>query len=631
MARTKSTATAATSLKDSKILIIVESPNKVKTISNILKTEGYKHASVVASVGHVMELGHGGPAFNSGIYPAENFKMNLQVSEDKKKVVENLKAQIKVAERIFLMTDADREGEVIAWSLVQFCKIPKTKYCRVTTHEITPKAVAKALESPRALDMNLVNAGLSRMMIDKLIGFGLSPMGKKYVGAKSIGRCQSVGLKMAADRENEIINFVPEKYYNLYLNFEKNSVKFRAKYIGTDKIPIDHFKNKNEVDTVKYMCKNGKYTVSQILKKEKLENPKPPFCTATYQQEAANKLGLKVKDAMSCAQKLFEGINMNGKHIGLISYMRTDSTELAPEFLPDLKKYIEGTYGKGFYNAPRKAKKSEQDQDGHEALRVTDVNITPDVLANYVANDLLLKVYKLIWQRTVASAMPAAKISETTYIINNNEHMFSLVSNELTFAGYKEVYNYVDSSDEEAPIKETFKEGEKLAKTSLEDVLKTTSPKPRYTEAALIKELQKQGIGRPSTYATIVETILSPTRGYSNLEDKHIVPTDRGMQLAAYCDRAFSDIINLNYTKELEKSLDLIATGQLDWLTYMNKFFNDLKTTIGANTETGITAEGTDKVCPNCGAPMVVRRSRFGKLFYGCSKYPKCTGIVNFE
>jgi DNA topoisomerase-1 len=227
--------------------------------------------------------------------------------------------------------------------------------------------------------------------------------------------------------------------------------------------------------------------------------------------------------------------------------------------------------------------------------------------------------------------MPAAKISETTYIINNKEHMFAMVSNELTYAGYKEVYNYVDTTDEEAPIKETFVEGEKLEKTELEDVLKTTSPKPRYTEAALIKELQKQGIGRPSTYATIVETILSPTRGYSNLEEKHIVPTDRGMQLAAYCDRAFSDIINLNYTKELEKSLDLIATGQLDWLTYMNKFFNDLKTTIGANTETGITAEGTDKVCPNCGAPMIVRRSRFGKLFYGCSKYPKCNGIVNFE
>ena len=258
MARSKNTVTStSTNLQDNKLLIIVESPNKVKTISNILKTEGYKHASVVASVGHIMELGNGGPAFNSGIYPSEDFKMNLQISEDKKKVVENLKAQVKVAEKVFLMTDSDREGEVIAWSLAHFCKIPKTKYCRVTTHEITPKAVVKALESPRELDMNLVNAGLSRMMIDKLIGFGLSPMGKKYVGAKSIGRCQSVGLKMTADRENEIINFIPESYYNLYLNFEKNSVKFRAKYIGTDKIPMDHFKNKNEVDTVKYMCKKG--------------------------------------------------------------------------------------------------------------------------------------------------------------------------------------------------------------------------------------------------------------------------------------------------------------------------------------------------------------------------------------
>jgi DNA topoisomerase-1 len=362
---------------------------------------------------------------------------------------------------------------------------------------------------------------------------------------------------------------------------------------------------------------------------EHQESPKAPFCTATFQQEAANKLGLRVKDAMSCAQKLFEGVNVNGEHKGLITYMRTDSTEIAYEFLPELKQFVVDNYGSDKYIGPKKSKKKATDQDGHEALRVSDPSITPDILATYINNSLLLKVYKLIWQRTVASVMPNAVIAETVYTINNNGHKFILSEKELLMAGYRAVYEFEDNQ----PIsnKASFAIGEQLEQVELEPVKKFTQPKARYTEASLVKELQQREIGRPSTYASIVETILSPTRGYAKLEEKHIVPTDRGMQLAEYCNRSFPTLINLNYTKEMEESLDKIADGKTNWLDFMEIFYNNLQDIIGATNETGIAPEMPEKNCPNCGKPMVVRRSRFGKLFYGCSAFPKCRGIISID
>lgn len=614
--------------KTDKLLIIVESPNKVKTISSILKNAGYKNTTVMASVGHIMALGNGGTAFNSGISPDKNFKMNLAVPDDKKKTVNDITMQVNKADKIFLMTDGDREGEIISWSLIKFCKIPLEKCYRAITHEITQKAIIDAIENPVSFNDNLVNAGLARMMIDKLIGYGLSPLGKKYIGAKSIGRCQSVGLKLVSDRENEILNFIPELYFNLYLTFTKNGKDFRAKYYAYNDEIVEKFTKQEDVDAVVINCQKADYVIESIDKIVHKESPKPPFCTATFQQEAANKLGLRVKDAMSCAQKLFEGISIAGEHKGLITYMRTDSTELAPEFLPELKQFIENSYGKK-YIGPRKSKKKGTDQDGHEALRVVDLDMTPDKLATYINNTLLVKVYKLIWQRTVASAMPNATITETLYTINNNGHKFRLSSNELTDAGYRAVYEFEDLQI--LGCSETFTIGEVLENTNLESVKKFTQPKTRYTEASLVKELQQKEIGRPSTYASIVETILSPTRGYAKLDEKHIVPTDRGMQLAEYCNRAFPTLINLNYTKEMEESLDKIASGKTVLLDYMDIFYNNLKDIIASTSETGIATEMPEKVCPNCGSPMVVRRSRFGKLFYGCSKYPKCRGIIGID
>ena len=612
-----------------KILIIVESPNKVKTISSILKNAGYSKAVVMASVGHIMALGNGGPAYNSGIYPKKNFQMNLNVTEDKKKVVNDITKQAATAEKIYLMTDGDREGEIIAWSLIKFCKLPVDKCFRAITHEITAKAVVSAIENPVAFNDNLVNAGLVRMMSDKLIGYGLSPIGKKYIGAKSIGRCQSVGLKLVSEREKEINDFIPELYFNLYLNFSKNTNEFKAKYSGYKQETITKFTKQVDVDAVINDCKGSSYVIENIETSNHKESPKASFCTATFQQEAATKLGLRVKDAMSCAQKLFEGININGEHKGLITYMRTDSTEIATEFLPELEKFVKATFGSKKYVGPRKSKKKALDQDGHEALRVVDPEMTPEVLANYINNTLLLKVYKLIWQRTIASVMPQATIAETTYIINNNEHKFELSSKELVDAGYKTVYEFEDNQS--FGCTESFTIGEVLQNTELECVKKFTQPKARYTEASLVKELQQREIGRPSTYASIVETILSPTRGYTKLEEKHIVPTDRGMQLADYCDRSFPTLINLNYTKEMEENLDKIAAGKILWLDYMENFYKHLQEVINSTNETGIAPEMPEKDCPNCGSPMIVRRSRFGKLFYGCSTYPKCNGIIGID
>ena len=612
-----------------KILIIVESPNKVKTISSILKKAGYTNAAVMASVGHIMALGNGGPAYNSGIYPKQKFRMNLAVPEDKQKVVNGIAAQAKTADKIFIMTDGDREGEIIAWSIIKFCKLPESKCFRAIAHEITPKALIEAIEHPITFNDNLVNAGLTRMMIDKLIGYGLSPLGKKYIGAKSIGRCQSVGLKLVSDRETEIANFIPELYFDLYLNFVKDTVPYKAKYVGYGEEPLEHFTKQVDVDAVISNCKNTPFVIANIDKVEHQESPKLPFCTASFQQEAANKLGLRVKDAMSCAQKLFEGINIDGEHKGLITYMRTDSTEIAAEFIPELKQFVKTQYGSNKYIGPKKSKKKATDQDGHEALRVSDVNLTPDILATHINNNLLLKVYKLIWQRTVASVMPNAVIGETIYTINNNGHKFALSNKELLYAGYKAVYEFEDNQNLSAPI--SFQINEQLEHTDLEVAKKFTKPRPRYTEASLVKELQQREIGRPSTYASIVETILSPTRGYAKLDEKHIVPTDRGMQLAEYCNRSFPTLINLSYTKEMEETLDKIAASKTVWLDYMEIFYKNLQEIISSTNETGIAPEMPEKECPNCGNPMVVRRSRFGKLFYGCSTYPKCNGIVSID
>lgn len=599
--------------KKDKLLVIVESPSKVKTISGILKNAGYSRAVVISSVGHIMVLKDGGPAYNSGIYPKQRFKMNLAVSDDKKKVVASIIESAEKADKILVATDDDREGSLISWSLIKFCSLPKEKCYRAVFHEITPRAVIHAIENPVAFNDNLVDAGLARLMTDKLLGFSLSPLAKKYIGAKSVGRCQSVGLKLVSEREKEIQDFIPEMYFDLYLNFVKNNKMFKAKYCGYKEEVVDKLTKQADVDAIIGNCRNSEFIVENVKSTIHKESPKPPFCTATFQQEAATRLGLKVKDAMSYAQKLFES--------GKITYHRTDSTEFATDFISELKVFITNTYGADKYIGPRRAKKKTTDQNGHEALRVTDLRRTPEIFATQSSNTLLAKVYKLIWQRTVAAAMPNASISETVYTISCNEHKFKLGIKELTDIGYKSIYNYDDSKS--LCSKEIFTVGEVLEKTELDTLKKFTTPPSRFSEASLVKELQQLEIGRPSTFATIVETVLSPTRGYATLEEKLIKPTDRGMQLADYCDRSFPTLINFKYTKEMEESLDKIASGELALLDYMEAFYNNLQEIVSNIKETGVAPELPEKTCPECGKKLIVRRSRFGKLFYGCD-YPKC-------
>ena len=612
--------------QEHKILIIVESPNKCKTISSFLP----KNYKVMASVGHIMEIKNGGSYFNTGIDPQNKFKTNYAISPDKKEVVDKLKEQVSKSDFVYIATDPDREGEAIAWSLKKFLSIPKDKYKRITFHEITKNAVLNAIENPSDIDGDLVCAAQTRQKLDKLLGYRLSTISRKEINARSVGRCQSAGLKILVDRENEIRNFVPETYFDLYLNFTKNNTPYKAKYIGTTEKLVKKIKSKEEVDKIIGECnKTNKYVVDDIIRKEKLVNPKAPFTTSTFQQEVSNKLGIGVKDAMSLAQKLFEGIEIGGQHIALITYIRTDSNEFAPEFLPILENYVKKHFGLEYFAPMRKYKKSELAQEGHEAIRPVDLDMTPEMLKHYIKDNSLVKVYTMIYNRTLATMMASSVISETTYSILNGKHNFNLVSSELIFDGFKKIYTYKEDDEDEGVSTDTFDKGELLQNTQLNGVEKKTTPPPRFKEATFIKELESTGIGRPSTFATIVNTLLDTTRGYCTLENKNIVPTDKGMELSSWLDKSFSNLINVNYTSELEKDLDLIAKGKLDDIKFLEEFYNNMESSIKS-----LNKENRDKQhivgeekCPICGSNMYLRTGKYGD-FWGCSQYPRCKGIL---
>lgn len=613
-------------------LVIVESPNKVASIKKIFKDLGYTNLTVKASIGHIAILSDDRASWkNTGIYPDKQFKAKFIVDPSKSKTVNDLTSLGKDSEQIILATDEDREGEAISYHIINLCKFDIDKCFRVTYHSITKSAVEQGLKNAHSLDQNLVSAAITRQYIDKLIGYGLSPEIRRDISAKSAGRCQSIGLKLIVEREQEIVNFKPETYYNLYLNFKKNTNMFKATYIN-DKGETRQ-DNRQDLDKILKDCKaTNKYTIKDIEQKIKVENTKPPFTTATYQQEASAKLGLKISEAMRCAQKLFEGVEIAGRHIGIITYIRTDSSDMALDFIPQLESFIKTTYGSTSYCPPKTVKKDDLAQEGHEALRVTDPTLTPEKLSHYISDKNLIRVYKLIWQRTLASCLPPAKISETSYIINCGKHLFRLTQNELLELGYRAVYVSAEDQDNVVLTKvtTTFSKGELLENCILEDVAKQTSPKARYTEASLVKELQKRGIGRPSTYATIVETVLSTSRGYACLDGKSIVPTATGIKVINYLDKHFSEIMNFNFTRQLEESLDKIATGKENYLNYLNFFFSKLTSSLASNVPAGFSDKAIP-TCPICNANMIIRKNRFGKFFYGCSNYPSCTGIVSFK
>lgn len=609
------------------ILVICESPNKTETIKHILGP-GYK---VMASVGHITEIKDGGSYWNTGIDPSHNFSINYQITTnkekpalDKHKKVAELRAAVAEADRVLLATDPDREGEAIAWHLKEQLKIPEKKYDRITFHEVTKPAVLKALESPRKIDENLVWAAKARGAGDKMLGYRVTPITWEHMNNKGVsaGRCKSPTLMLVVQREEEIQNFKVEKYYDLYLHFEKNKTAFKAKYQGTDKKEIKHLADLEACKKIVSECTDD-FIVRSIDKKEQKDNPKPPFTTSTFQQEANKLYGMSIDKAMSCAQKLFEGISVKGEHVGLITYIRTDDSSMSPEFAANLATFVKTNYGKDYYAPVKKGAKTEGSQEAHECLRVVNLNMRPDDLAKIIPDKDLIKIYRLIWLRTVQSSMAPAIISDTEYDIYNNDHKFVMHSREVIFDGYRKVFTDEDdeiSSDE--IIKETFENGEKLKKTSLKEEEKQTTPPKRYTEGTLTKELDKRGIGRPSTFATIVKSLLNSSEkfpGFCKIENKYIVPTEVGIATAHFLEKSFPDLLNLTYTSEMEKQLDLIATGKLDYITFMTDFYNILEASAAK-------IEIKAPTCPICGGKLVKRKGKYG-YFWGCSNWkPKNEG-----
>lgn len=615
-----------------KTVILVESPNKVATIKSLLRGTKYEGAIVKASVGHICHIADNKQSYkNSGIFPEDSFKIDYKVMQEKKDLVKELKKYTDDADIVYLCTDEDREGEAISWFLMEFLKIPVKKCRRATFHEITKNAVITALDNPRQLDLQLVDAAKSRAVVDKMIGYALSPAARTSINAKSVGRCQSAGLKLIVDREREIENFVPETYFDIYLYFEKNKNKFKAKYFGKEvsgkEKEVKRIKDKAQCDIIESDCKNNSYTVKNISKKQCKENPKPPFTTSTFQQEANKVFGMSVDRAMSCAQKLFEGISIGGNHVGLITYIRTDDSSLAPEFVVSLEKYIKQHYGKNYFGGVAKKSNSQNSQEAHEALRVVNLEMTPTELEKHITDTSLLKIYKLIWERTVCCAMSAALINDTEYTINNGDHLFKMHSKEIEFDGYRKIFGkpQQEDSEENSLVLETFICGEQLKKTKLQTEEKKTQPPKRYSEATFIKELDKRGIGRPSTFATIINTIKSKDRGYCEVKDKALCPTSKGCELCDYLSKNFPDVVDFDYTKQLEQNLDDIANGRNARLDFLNSFYKKLDESLQHND-----SNSSGRKCPQCGSVLVKRKSKYG-YFWGCSSYPKCGYILNIK
>ena len=539
-------------------------PNKVRTISQFLPP----NIKVKASVGHIAKIKDSG-LYNLGIDVKGNFDIDFVIDDKKKETVKELKELVSRADIVYVATDPDREGEAIAYHLKNFLNIPVNKFKRVTYHEVTKKAVLEAIDHPGKLDENLADAALARASLDKIVGYRLSPIARNKVGCRSVGRCQSPALKLIVEREEEINNFIPKTYYEIWLPFVKDKKEYKAQYKGLikDKKNKPTIEDKEFAEKVVSDCKGYPYVVHDIQSNDRKVSPKPPFTTSTFQQEVSSKLGYSVKTAMTYAQHLFEGINIGGQHVALVTYLRTDSTEMDPEFKETLKTFIKENYGKEYLSGDtKKTKKSKNAQDGHECFRVIDLTMTPERLSSYIADQQMIKVYNLIYNRTVASMMSEAIITDVDFIIKNGVYKFVYSEHSIKFPGFYKVYDLEEDIVQGLDICVS----EKLDAKDLELKEKKTSPPKRYSEATLVKKLEDLGIGRPSTFATIIGTLLDPTRGYCEEQGKALAPTEKGIKLSHFLDQAFSDIVNYDYSATAQASqpasnpLDMEKTQYLD-------------------------------------------------------------------
>ena len=601
-----------------KNLVIVESPSKSKTIEKYLGSD-YK---VVSSKGHIRDLTTTGK-FGFGVDVDNGFTPNYAPISGKKKVITELKKLGKESKKVYLASDPDREGEAIAWHLKDAMGLKDEDYDRVIFNEITKDKVLKAFESPRKIDDNLVKSQETRRILDRIIGFRLSKLMQSKTGGKSAGRVQSVALKLIVDREREIESFIPEQYFTITGIFDE----FESELFGYKE---ENIEVKSEEEKDKIMNILSKYfVIENIERKDKNKKAKAPFTTSTLQQTASTRLNFSGKKTMTIAQKLYEGIDIGSETTGLITYMRTDSIRLSDEFVKQSYAFIDNTYGKEYVGYAKTSKKTDNVQDAHEAIRPTNINNTPEKIKEYLSNDEY-KLYKMIYTRALASLMKDAKAKTTTIILDNNDYKFKTTGSVITFDGYLKIYSEYESSEDkilpdlEDKLNTTITSNDIIAEEHF------TKPKPRYTEAKLIKELEELGIGRPSTYVKIIDTIKE--RDYIKVEDKKFYPTEIGILTTDKLQEFFSNIINVEYTRDMEEDLDKIADGEKVWNKVLENFYGDFEelVKIAFKDMEKEAPEETGEICPECGQPLVIRKGRYGE-FIACSNYPECKYVKKEE
>lgn len=595
-------------------LVIVESPSKSKTIEKYLGKD-YK---VVSSLGHIRDLSTSGK-YGFGIDLENHYKPDYVIIKGKKKLVNELKKEVKSADCVYLATDPDREGEAISWHLYDTLGLNDNMYRRIVFNEITKNVILDSFQHARMIDDNLVKSQETRRMLDRIIGFRLSKLMQSKTGGKSAGRVQSVALKLIVDREREILAFVPENYYEIEAVF----ADFKAKL---DSYKEDKLEIKTEKEAIAILNKlSSKFIIENIKKEDKARKAKPPYITSTLQQEASSKLNFTSKKTMMLAQKLYEGITLKDETVGLITYMRTDSIRLSDEFVKSTYGFIRDNYGDDYVGYVKTSKKKDNVQDAHEAIRPTSINRRPDDVREYLTSDEF-KLYKLIYNRALASLMKDAVMEVTSIILDNNDYKFKVTGSIVKFDGYLKVYD--DNEDDGELLPDFGKYNGSVVSEEINYSAHTTKPPARYTESQLIKKMETLGIGRPSTYATTIGILLE--RGYVKVIDKKFNPTEIGIETTDKLQEFFKDIINVDYTRDMEEDLDKIAEGKLYWENLLDRFYKDFEPKV-ENAFTSMEKskpEETGELCPNCNSPLVIKRSKYGK-FVACSNYPECKYIKN--
>ncbi|WP_282138000.1 type I DNA topoisomerase [Rossellomorea aquimaris] len=601
-------------------LVIVESPAKAKTIERYL---GKKY-KVRASMGHVRDL----PKSQMGVDVENEFEPKYITIRGKGPVLKELKTAAKKVKRIFLAADPDREGEAIAWHLAHSLDMDTTSDCRVVFNEITKDAIKESFKHPRAINMDLVDAQQARRILDRLVGYNISPLlWKKVKKGLSAGRVQSVALRLIIDRENEIKGFTPEEYWSIEAEFTKGNDTFQASFYGMDGKKVE-LKTEEDVKEVLGKVKGKSFEINKVTKKERKRNPAPPFTTSSLQQEAARKLNFRAKKTMMLAQQLYEGIEM-GKEgtVGFITYMRTDSTRISEVAQKEANEYIVNKYGNDFVKlSERKEKKQQKSQDAHEAVRPTSTLRDPASVKEFLSRDQY-RLYKLIWERFVASEMSPAIMDTMSVDIINGSVMFRATGSKVKFPGFMKVY--VEGSDDQKEEKDNLlpalEENDKVKSESIDPNQHFTQPPPRYTEARLVKTLEELGIGRPSTYAPTLDTI--QRRGYVTLDNKRFIPTELGEIVLELVREFFPDIIDVEFTANMERSLDDIEDGNVKWERIIDRFYQDfekhLEKAENEMEKIEIRDEPAGEDCEECGHPMVFKMGRYGK-FMACSNFPDC-------